>query len=166
MRAEAAVYARFPSPGKECSHDRDRGECRNWSEHRWHYLPTQPLKHRLIFRPVSKCFTCAGRTGSHCSCLVSPQSGCLADAQAKAESCQCQVRGVLEIPRPSSHHFASCCARGASGLQFSRLPEAGLLTFLRKAQRFLQLLHDLIDNWAGKCSLNHPQGAEHKIWLV
>ena len=40
-----------------------------------------------------------------------------------------------------------------------------MLTF-RKAQRFLQLLHHLIDNRAGKCPLNHTQGAAHKIWLV
>ena len=36
--------------------------------------------------------------------------------------------------------------------------------FSRKAQRFLQLL--LIDNRAGKCSLDHPQGTEHEIRLV
>ena len=43
---------------------------------------------------------------------------------------------------------------------------AGLLTVLRKAQRFLQFLHYLIDNWTGKGSLDHPQGSGNEAGRV
>jgi hypothetical protein len=35
-----------------------------------------------------------------------------------------------------------------------------------KTQRFFQLFEHLIENWTGKCSLNHSHGAEQKIWFV
>ena len=40
------------------------------------------------------------------------------------------------------------------------------MRFSRKIERFLQLLHHLIDNRAGKGSLDHRQGADHEIGLV
>lgn len=41
-----------------------------------------------------------------------------------------------------------------------------VLRVSRKTERFLQLLHHLIDNRAGKCSLDHRQGTDHEIRLV
>src|SRR5215469_17853937 len=38
--------------------------------------------------------------------------------------------------------------------------------FSQKTERFLQFLHHLIDNRAGKCSLDHRRGTENEIRLV
>lgn len=45
-------------------------------------------------------------------------------------------------------------------------PGSTRLRFALKIKRFLQFLHHLIDNRAGKCSLDHRQGTDHETRLV